>query len=163
MTTVAAPPEPDLMMLLNQASYALQTELTAALEGLGISPRMHCVLCHATPGNLTQGQLAEACALDKTTMVVTMDELEKAGLAERQRCPGDRRAVFVVVTPAGREMLAKAGAIVNAMFADVLGALPDGERAAFISGLRRLVEGRLSAPAHTERPVRRRAQRAVAS
>ncbi|MFL6074951.1 MAG: MarR family winged helix-turn-helix transcriptional regulator [Mycobacteriales bacterium] len=161
MTTVIAPPEPDLLMLLNQASYALQTELTAALEGLGISPRMHCVLCHAAPGNLTQGQLAEACALDKTTMVVTVDELERAGLARRERCPNDRRACFVVVTPAGREMLARTGAIVNAMFADVLGALPEGERATFLSALRRLVEGRLSTPAHTERPVRRRAQRAA--
>jgi DNA-binding MarR family transcriptional regulator len=161
MTTVAAPPEPDLMMLLNQASYALQTELTAALEGLGISPRMHCVLCHAAPGNLTQGQIAEACALDKTTMVVTMDALEKAGLAERQRCPTDRRASFVVVTPAGRQMLARAGGIVTAMFADVLGTLPEGERSVFISALRRLVEGRLSTPAHTERPVRRRAERVM--
>ena len=159
MTTVAAPPQPDLLMLLNQASYALQTELTAALEDLGISPRMHCVMHQAASGNLTQGQIAEACALDKTTMVVTMDRLEKAGLAERQRCPDDRRACFVVVTPAGRRMLATAGAIVNAMFADVLGALPEDERAVFISALRRLVEGRLSTPAHTERPVRRRAQR----
>jgi MarR family transcriptional regulator, transcriptional regulator for hemolysin len=159
MTTVAAPPVPDLLMLLNQASYALQTELTAALEDLGVSPRMHCVLHHARPGNLTQGQIAEHCALDKTTMVVTMDELEKAGLAERQRCPNDRRAVFVVITPAGEKMLARAGAIVNGMFADVLGTLPEDERPVFLSALRRLVEGRLSAPAHTERPVRRRAQR----
>src|SRR5690242_6074103 len=100
MTT--AIPEPDLMMLLSQASYALNTELTAALQGLGISPRANCVLCHAMAGNLTQGQLAEVCALDKTTMVVTLDELERAGLAERQLSSTDRRARIVVVTPAGK-------------------------------------------------------------
>lgn len=159
MTT--AIPEPDLMMLLSQASYALNTELTAALESVGISPRAHCVLCHAMAGTLTQGQLAEACALDKTTMVVTLDELEKAGLAERRLSSTDRRARIVVVTPAGRRMVARAGAIVNGIFSDVLGVLPEGERAAFLAGLRRLVDGRLSSPAQTERPVRRRPQRAA--
>ena len=48
---------------------------------------MHCVLYHALAGEFTQIQLAEQCALDKTTMVVTMDALESAGLAER-RPPG---------------------------------------------------------------------------
>ena len=40
--------------------------------------------------------------LDKTTMVVTVDELERAGLAERQASSTDRRARIIKVTPAGR-------------------------------------------------------------
>ena len=68
----------DLIFLLSQAAHALQTEMTAALEKIGVTPRMHCVLFHAQDGEFTQIQLAERCALDKTTMVVTMDALEQA-------------------------------------------------------------------------------------
>src|SRR5262245_32822349 len=60
----------DLVFLLSQAAHALQTELTAELNELGVTPRMHCVLYHAQDGAFTQIQLADRCALDKTTMVV---------------------------------------------------------------------------------------------
>ncbi len=43
----------------------------------------------------TQIRLAERCALDKTTMVVTGDELERSGLAERRPSPTDRRARII--------------------------------------------------------------------
>src|SRR4029453_13844407 len=87
-TTAAKRPskvDVDLMFLLSQASHALETELTARLQALGGSPRPPRGLPHALRGGeLTQSQVAEQCALDKTTMVVTMDELERAGLAERR-------------------------------------------------------------------------------
>ena len=97
----------DLIFLLSQAAHALTTELTAELDGLGITPRSHCVLTHALEGEQTQIQLAERCALDKTTMVVTVDELERAGLAERRPSPTDRRARIIAVTDAGREKVAR--------------------------------------------------------
>jgi MarR family transcriptional regulator, transcriptional regulator for hemolysin len=150
----------DLMFLLAQASHALETEMTAQLQALGISPRAHCVLTHALRGELTQSQVAEQCALDKTTMVVTMDELERAGLAERRPSGTDRRARIIAVTKAGERRVAEANAIVARIYAEVLGALPAGQRDAFVAGLAQLVGGRLSTPAKCERPVRRRAVRA---
>jgi len=50
--------------------------------------------------------------------------------------------------------------IVAGLYDDVLSILPARERTAFVSALAGLVGGRLAAPAHTERPVRRRALRA---
>jgi MarR family transcriptional regulator, transcriptional regulator for hemolysin len=149
----------DLMFLLSQASHALETEMTAQLQALGISPRAHCVLTHALRAELTQSQVAELCALDKTTMVVTMDELERAGLAERRPSSTDRRARIIAVTKAGERSVAEANAIVERIYAEVLGALPAGQRDAFVAGLAQLVGGRLSTPAKCERPVRRRAVR----
>ena len=149
----------DLMFLLSQASHALETEMTAQLQALGISPRAHCVLTHALRGELTQSQVAEQCALDKTTMVVTMDELERAGLAERRPSGTDRRARIIAVTKAGERSVAEANAIVERIYAEVLGTLPAGQRDAFVAGLAQLVGGRLSTPAKCERPVRRRAVR----
>ena len=145
----------DLAFLLSQASHALSTELTAGLAELGITPRALCVLQAAAPGDRTQGQVAEQCALDKTTMVVTIDELERAGLAERRPSSHDRRVRIIGVTPMGEEVVAQGRRIIDDVYADVLDALPGDERSAFVSALGRLVEGRLSHPAECSRPPRR--------
>ena len=146
---------PDLMLLLGQASHALTTELAAGLEGVGITPRGHCVLYHAMQGEYTQSQLAALCAVDKTTMVFTIDELERAGLVTRTLSAADRRARIIAVTDAGRRVVDEAEAVVASIYADVLGALPGDERDAFVHALDRLVAGRLAQPVQCERPVRR--------
>jgi MarR family transcriptional regulator for hemolysin len=124
--------------LLSQASHALKTELTAALEDLGVSPRAHHVLHTAMGGEYTQTELARIVGLDKTTMVVTLDELEAAGLAERRPSATDRRTRVVAVTKAGEDKVRQAEEIAARIQADVLDALPAGERQALYSGLRRL-------------------------
>jgi MarR family transcriptional regulator, transcriptional regulator for hemolysin len=132
----------NLCWLLSRASQALTTELTAALADAGLSPRAHCVLSTAMTGEYTQIALAHAVGLDKTTMVVTIDELEAAGLAERRPAAGDRRARVIAVTPAGRRKVAKAREIMDAVQAEVLDSLPARERALFVESLTRLVERR---------------------
>jgi DNA-binding MarR family transcriptional regulator len=151
----------DLMCLLSQAGHVMMTEVTAGLEELGISQRDYCVLSAAlSAGDLSQIRLAELCNLDKTTMVVTMDELEKAGLAERRPDAHDRRARIISVTDAGRQLVADAHKVVEHIYDDVLNSLPAKERDAFMHGLVRLVDGRLSTPVACSRPVRRRSPKA---
>jgi MarR family transcriptional regulator for hemolysin len=151
---------PDLCWLLSRASYTLTTELTAALEGLGVSPRGHCVLTAALTGDHTQTELARMVGLDKTTMVVTLDELEAAGLAERRPSSEDRRARVIAVTKAGQRKIEEADEIAERIRADVLSVLPADERKVFLDALTRLVADRLSEPAVCSHPVRRRAPRA---
>jgi MarR family transcriptional regulator for hemolysin len=163
-TPAAAPEAPaplcdNLCWLLSRASYTLTTELTAALEELGISPRAHAVLAAAATGDHTQTELAQIVGLDKTTMVVTLDELEAAGLAERRPSPTDRRARVIAVTKAGRRKVKEAEAIGDAIREDVLSVLPAGERKAFLGALARLVGDRLAEPVQCAQPVRRRAPR----
>jgi MarR family transcriptional regulator, transcriptional regulator for hemolysin len=131
----------NLGWLLGRASHVLKTELTAALESLGLSPRAHHVLKTAMQGEYTQRELAGIVGLDKTTMVVTLDELEAAGLAERRPSATDRRARVVVVTRAGAAQVRQAEAIAARIHADVLEALPAGERQALLDGLARLAAG----------------------
>src|SRR5664279_6634145 len=71
--TDVQPIDVDLMFLVNQAGYALTAEMATALAEIKINPREFCVLSHALKGDLTQIALAELSALDKTTMVVTLD------------------------------------------------------------------------------------------
>ncbi|MFF1481443.1 MarR family winged helix-turn-helix transcriptional regulator, partial [Streptomyces sp. NPDC058301] len=85
MTAMApSPTEPDLSYLLDHTGHVLRTRMAAALDEIGLTARMHCVLVHALEEERTQAQLAELGDMDKTTMVVTVDALEKAGLAERR-------------------------------------------------------------------------------
>jgi DNA-binding MarR family transcriptional regulator len=142
--------------LLSQASHALSTEMTAALEGIGLLPRGHCVLATALTGERTQTELAHLVGLDKTTMVVTLDELERRGLAERRPSPTDRRVRVVAVTDAGRRKVAEADEVVARVQREVLTALPEDRREALLEGLADLLGGRLATPAACARPVRRR-------
>lgn len=150
----------DLSFLLNQSAYALAAQLGGALSGLGISVREFCVLMKAEPGDLTQNVVAELAALDKTTMVSTLDGLEKAGLAERRVSSSDRRARVVAVTPKGRKLLQRAYAVVDEAVESSLSVLDDATRRTFLDALTTLASGPLAAPSHT-RPERRRQPRAA--
>ena len=136
-----APPVANLCWLLSRASQSLTDELTAALEDeVGVSPRAHCVLSTAMTGAFTQTELAHAVGLDKTTMVVTVDELELAGLAMRQPSPTDRRARVIVVTPAGRRKVEEAKAVTERVQKQALAALGASERKALLGALERFLD-----------------------
>ena len=156
-------PEANLGWLLATVSHAFTTELTAGLEAVSVTPRGHCVLATAMRGEYSQTALAHAIGLDKTTMVVTIDALEKAGLVERRMSREDRRARVIAVTEAGRRKVAEGEEIVERIQADVLASLPAGQREAFMGALRRLVGHRLCEPAECAHPVRRRAPRSAAA
>lgn len=155
------PKSTDLMMLLKLVTHALETELSARLAEIDITPRASCVLTSALRVERTQSELAEVANLDKTTMVVTMDALEKAGLAERRLSSTDRRARIIVVTEAGEQVVARAKEVTESVYEDVLGSLPADLRSGLLGGLSALVEGRLAELPACERPPRRRAVRQV--
>lgn len=143
----------DLSYLLDKAGQVLTSRLGAALAELDLTARDYCVLAKARPGTRTQGELAELALLDKTTMVVTVDRLEAAGLARREASESDRRARIVRVTPAGERLVERAAAVIDGVYGEVLGALPEREREILLDALVRLVGdgGPLAAP--TSAPV----------
>jgi DNA-binding MarR family transcriptional regulator len=150
----------NLAWLLYRAHWALAAELTAAFEPLGVSARGYHVLQAALSGEHTQTELAAMVGLDKTTMVVTVDELERAGLAERRLSPSDRRARIVSVTAAGKRKVAEAEKVKERVQAEVLGELSAREGEALMDALSKLVEGRLAEQVECASPLRRRAPRA---
>ncbi|KJS60434.1 MarR family winged helix-turn-helix transcriptional regulator [Streptomyces rubellomurinus] len=145
----------DISGLLDHASHVLATRMAAAFTEVGITPRAYCVLFHAQEAERTQIQLAELADLDKTTMVVTVDELEKAGLAERRPSATDRRARIISVTEAGGRAVARGTEVADRVHREVLEALPQHEQEVFVSALSRLVDGYLAEPVESERIVRR--------
>ncbi|GGY78233.1 MarR family winged helix-turn-helix transcriptional regulator [Streptomyces omiyaensis] len=151
--------EPDLSYLLDHTSHVLRTRMAAELAEIGLTARMHCVLVHALEEERTQAQLAEIGDMDKTTMVVTVDALEKAGLAERRPSRTDRRARVIAVTEAGARVAEESRRIVDGVHAGALGALPDEEREALVRALGRLAEGHLRTPAEGPATTRRARQK----
>ena len=141
-----------------------------APRGLGVSPRAHCVLANAlTGGSCTQTELAELVGLDKTTMVVTLDELERggAGRAPAVAAPTGARASSRSPRPARgrspRPTRSSAG-----IYGDVLAALPEerargasrrARRSWSAAGSRRRWRAAAGAPARaargTDRSIRR--------
>jgi MarR family transcriptional regulator, transcriptional regulator for hemolysin len=150
----------NLGWMLDQANHALGSEVAAALAPLGLGQRGFCVLSSAIDAELTQTELAGMIGVDKTTMVVTVDELEGKGLAERVPSPTDRRARVIKVTDAGRAKVAEGQEIVLRVQNAVLDALSESERATFVAALMKLVSGRLSSAPPCTPPLRRREQRA---
>ncbi|MFI6286044.1 MarR family winged helix-turn-helix transcriptional regulator [Streptomyces sp. NPDC051018] len=150
--------QPDITYLLDHSSHVLRTQMATALAELGLTARMHCVLVHAVDEERTQAQLAEIGDIDKTTMVVTVDALEKAGLAERRQSTTDRRARIIAVTEKGEEMLKRSEKIVDEVHRRVLGTLSEAEGTALVSVLNQLVAGPLSTPDESA-PTRRPRQR----
>jgi MarR family transcriptional regulator for hemolysin len=147
--------EPDLSFLLDHTSHVLRTRMSAALAEIGLTPRMHCVLVHALEEERTQIQLAEIGDMDKTTMVVTVDALEKAGLAERRPASNDRRARIIAVTEEGARVAEQSQEIVDRVHEEALATLSTTDRRAFLRAMNRLATGHLASPAENPRPVRR--------
>ncbi|OEU99819.1 MarR family transcriptional regulator [Streptomyces qinglanensis] len=157
--TAMTPPtrtQPDLSYLLDHTSHVLRTRMAAALAEIGLTARMHCVLVHALEGERTQSELAGIGDMDKTTMVVTVDALEKAGLAERRPSGTDRRARIIAVTEKGARTAERSQRIVDSVHGQALDALPDGDRETFLRLLEHLATGHLSTPAPA--PARRARQ-----
>jgi hypothetical protein len=79
------------------------TKTAAALETFGLTPALFAVINYlrAHEGTIQQ-QIGAAMGIDPSTMVSLVDQLERAGLAERRPRPQDRRAREVLITQSSR-------------------------------------------------------------
>lgn len=118
--------------------------MAEGLAPLGLNLRDYTVLLAAERASLeslsrTQLALSRFARLDKSTMVVAVDALEKEGLVERRSDHRDRRARIVVTTEAGRELLACAERVVLDVEDEVLAELDAEERQTLRGLMKRLV------------------------
>src|SRR3954466_14610713 len=125
----------DLTGLLNMAGHSLSNRLAAAPADIGLTPRMQCVLVHALEEERTQIQLAALADLDKTTMVSTVDDLEKLGYAERRPSATARPARIIAVTERGRAAAEEGQRIVDRVHADALAYLTPSDQVSFVEAL----------------------------
>ena len=125
--------------LLARLGEASRRRFRDALAPEGLHPRHFgaMTVVAADPGT-TQQQLHERTAIDASSMVAVLDELEAKGLAERRPYPGDRRARRIFLTPLGEETLSRARALAGELQSELFKALSADERDTLVILLRKL-------------------------
>ncbi len=125
--------------LLGKAAQRLRELSEEALRPLGIRFHHYAVLAMLVEaGPRSQRSLGEWLAIDRTTMVELIDDLERLGLAERRRDPRDRRAYRVGVTTEGEAIFRQVREIIAGAQGQFLERLSPAEQLDFQVMLRRL-------------------------
>jgi DNA-binding MarR family transcriptional regulator len=125
--------------LLARLGEASRRRFAQALAPEELHPRQFgaMTIIAAHPG-LNQQELHKRSAIDASSMVTVIDELEGKGLAERRADPGDRRARAVFLTPAGEQKLERARALAGRLQGELFGGLTAQERDTLLRLLRKL-------------------------
>jgi DNA-binding MarR family transcriptional regulator len=120
---------------------ASHTRTAETLNSIGLTPALFALLnvLGAREGAIQQ-RLSSDMGIDPSAMVKLINELESAGLAKRERRPGDRRAWEVSITPKGRRTLERARRLVTHVEDDVLGGLTAADRRRLLMLLRRALD-----------------------
>lgn len=139
--TAATSPQPELGLLLRLAHQRAAKAFSDALHPLGIEGRHYGVLLTlARRGPLTQSQLMVELGNDKSSMVRTVDDLERLGLCQRSPVPGDRRARAVDMTATGRERFTAATTVAQQVTDHLFASLTDEELATLRDLLTRFID-----------------------
>src|SRR3954451_13011169 len=107
-STLPRPLADRLGYLLARNHLAMSDLAEHALEPVGLldadcTPKhVGCLIMVAEEGPLSQHELGERMAVDRTTIVAIVDRLEDAGYVERRRNPLDRRAYALQIPRTGR-------------------------------------------------------------
>ncbi len=134
--------------LVFQLWRASHTRMADALKSIGLTPPLFALLnvLGAREGAI-QHEIGSAMGIDRSTMVVLIDELEVARLAERRAHRTDRRAREVLITPKGRRLLQRARRMALEVEGEVLRGLSEGERRELLRLLRRALSAAPPQPA----------------
>lgn len=128
-----------LLTKIGQVAFRIAED---GLGDLGLRVRHYSVLqALVDNGPMSQLALGTFLRIDPATMVTSLDDLERAGYAVRERDARDRRRYVVRTTDAGREVLACANRRLNSLDSDVLADLSAADRKALHRMMNKLASG----------------------
>jgi DNA-binding MarR family transcriptional regulator len=102
-----------------------------------VQARLLCVLAQG-PRGMTE--LARCCGVEKAALTGLVDRAERRGLAQRAPVPGDRRALRVTLTDAGRRSAAAFHAEVTAELGQLLSPLAPQDRGQFRTAMAKITQ-----------------------
>lgn len=115
--------------LLNSAAARFRRSTAMALAPLGLSPPMLRALeTLEACGKISQSALGERMMMDRSSVVLLVDQLEALALVSRTRDQADRRNQLLELLPAAAAMLAQARIAARAVENDLLSPLTPAER-----------------------------------
>jgi MarR family transcriptional regulator, organic hydroperoxide resistance regulator len=134
-------PEWSPLLALQQATHHTLHVLAAELAGLGLTASEINVLANLADGrSRTVSELGAAAGTRPTTLTSVLDRLEHRGHIRRGNAPGDRRAILIELTPAGRRTAATIRQAVTELEHRALAALSAEALAGLRAALQALTE-----------------------
>ncbi|HEY1172127.1 MAG TPA: MarR family transcriptional regulator [Verrucomicrobiae bacterium] len=140
---VDSPGRRRLPPLLRRAWYGLNQAFRRRISHTGATPDQFTAmrsLLEGDPKGMTQCQLTEAMSSDPNTIASLLERMEKAGWVERKRHETDRRAYRIKLKPAGKKKYEELRLLAVELQTDILSALPEERREAFLEELDRVAE-----------------------
>ncbi len=100
---------------LHRAEHAMGMSFSEALRPLGITPSQAGVLLHIDRyPDVNMARLADVASVAPQTMHRIVVGLERRELVHRNQRTGDRKSIYLSLTPAGADVLSQAEAILRA-------------------------------------------------
>ncbi|HWU15246.1 MAG TPA: MarR family transcriptional regulator [Caulobacter sp.] len=145
----------DLLYRVEQHRRALVSEVLAR-HHLNLTQWMALGVLRKR-GVCSMTELAQASAIDRTSLTRTVDGLIARGCVVRSALPSDRRAVIVQISPDGETLAGRVGADVGAVERRLLSALDEERQASLAHDLAELLS---PPPVHQSDVVSRRSRSA---
>jgi DNA-binding MarR family transcriptional regulator len=128
-----------LCLHVQRAARALARRFDEALRPFGLTNGQFSLLMSLNrPEPASMRSIASLLAIDRTTLTAALKPLARRGLAEIEPDPSDRRSRRIILTPAGRTLVASAVPIWERIHGEVEKLLPDARPDHFRSELRAL-------------------------
>ena len=126
----------------------LTSRVVAAYEPYGLRSGSHSTmaLIAANP-RCSQSEIARNIGMDKSIVVAIVDDLEKGGLAERQRSTEDRRRNALILTAKGRALMLELDNLGRMVEAPIREALSTEEVEQLINLARRAIDALMASEA----------------
>ncbi|CAM3148723.1 MULTISPECIES: MarR family winged helix-turn-helix transcriptional regulator [Sphingomonas] len=119
-------------------SYRRHLDRALAELSLSHSSALAVMLLGRMEDGVRQGMLAEQLGVEGPSVVPLVDQIERAGLAERRADATDKRAKTIHLTSAGRALAAQAEVRSTEIRAALFAGVPAGDLAIAIGVLERL-------------------------
>jgi MarR family transcriptional regulator, transcriptional regulator for hemolysin len=98
----------ELGLLLSRTYLSLKRETSRMLQQFELTPEQFSLVAELDKqDNVTQKELADVTEREQTTVTKIVDKLVKKGLVNRRHDPHDRRAIRLLITDAGRQLVSE--------------------------------------------------------
>src|SRR5260370_18980564 len=116
---------------LIRLSALTQSVFARTAERHGLPTAQARLLCMLAAGPRRMSELAGLLGIERAALTGLADRAERRGLVARTAVPGDRRALSVALTPAGRDVASAFHRELSASLSQLTEVLPPGERPRF--------------------------------
>ena len=138
---ITSRPDDSALLALQRTTHATLHALSRELAALGLTAAEINVLANLADGRArTVSGLSSATGTRPTTLTSVLDRLEQRGHITRRPRPGDRRAVLIELTDAGRQAAGTIQQALAGLERRALAGLPAGALAGFHAVLQALME-----------------------